>query len=608
MDMHMTIPSAPFGAAARVRGKAGANIDAEGRRGRGGTVKNLFLRQNRADGIHVRRRLSPALLVALVAAAALAGSAAIAGLSVQAAPAPPPATPAAPAPRSASAPAPVVWEGKTLFTLTARAGAFTPAERAAAITERLTKVAADILVNPVPSLSESEFGTDVVVGRTVLVTVLEADAQTAGLQRRELAASWSAAFAASLAENRDRYSLRSVALGGTQTLLGLLALVLLARWYKRLARRAVEAIDSGRAPFVRPVTAGTMVLASEERVREAMRGAVRVLHLVLLGGAVILWLSLAFATLPWTRGVARRAWDFVADPVWTFASAAIGFLPNIFALALIVVISRYVIRFLKFLFRELGEGRATIAGFEAEWAEPTAKIVSFLVVAFSAVMAFPYLPGSGSDAFKSISLFLGVLFSLASSGAVSNLVAGTLLTYTGAFRLGDRVKIGDQVGDVVEKSLLVTRVRTRRNVEISLPNASVLSGAIVNYSAMARRGGVILSTTVTIGYDAPWRKVHDLLVSAAERTADVLKEPRPFVLQTSLNDFHVSYEINAYITDSRKWDDILSRLHAAIQDAFNEAGVEIMSPGFMALRDGNTVTIPDADKPSGYEAPAFRIR
>lgn len=516
-------------------------------------------------------------------------------------------TSGAPASPAAAPPAPVSRDGKTLFTISTRAGSFTPAERAAAVTSRLAQVASDILVDSRPAYSESEFGTGVTVGGVVLVTVLEADAQAAGLPRAELAKRWGAALEASLLQSRESYSLRSVAVGGVETLAALLAFVALVFWTRRLAARAVDAIEQGRTTFVRPVKAGTVVFASEERVRETLRGAVRALRLALLACGFLLWLSVAFVALPWTQGIARRAWLFVADPVSTFFSAALGFLPNLFALALIVVIARTLIRFLGFLFRELGEGRATIAGFEPEWARPTAKIASFLVIAFAAVMAFPYLPGSGSEAFKSVSLFLGVLFSLASSGAVANVVAGTLLDYTRAFRLGDRVRIGEQVGDVIEKSLLVTRIRTWRNVEISVPNAAVLSGPIVNYSSMSRKGGVILSTTVTIGYDAPWRTVHELLVAAARSTERVLAEPAPFVLQTSLNDFHVSYEINAYIDDSHYWDETLSRLHAAIQDRFNEAGVEIMSPGFTALRDGNTVTIPEPQRPKGYDAPGFRL-
>jgi small-conductance mechanosensitive channel len=231
-----------------------------------------------------------------------------------------------------------------------------------------------------------------------------------------------------------------------------------------------------------------------------------------------------------------------------------------------------------------------------------------VAVVFAMVVVFPYLPGGQSEAFKGVSIFLGVLLSLGSSSAVSNVLAGLVLTYMRPFHTGDRVKIADCAGDVLEKTLLVTRIRTIKNVEVVIPNAAILGTQILNYSALARSRGLILNTTVTIGYDAPWRTVHNLLIRAALRTEGVLTDPMPFVLETSLNDFHISYELNSYTDRANEMQDIYSRLHAAIQDSFNEAGVEIMSPTFYALRDGNSVTIPADHRPVDYETPAFRIK
>jgi len=224
------------------------------------------------------------------------------------------------------------------------------------------------------------------------------------------------------------------------------------------------------------------------------------------------------------------------------------------------------------------------------------------------VAAYPYIPGSSSPAFQGISVFLGLLISLSSSAAIGNIVSGTVLTYTGGFRLDDRVKIGDTIGDIVETSMLVTKIRTIKNVVVSIPNAVVLSSPMVNYSALARQEGLILHTGVTIGYDAPWRQVHELLITAARRTRGIVETPAPFVLQTALNDFYVAYEINAYTHEPQRMVQIYSDLHANIQDAFNEAGVEIMSPHYGALRDGNTIAIPGDYVAPGYEAPAFRVQ
>ena len=266
------------------------------------------------------------------------------------------------------------------------------------------------------------------------------------------------------------------------------------------------------------------------------------------------------------------------------------------------------IQLVKLFFSQIQHGRVVFSNFPAEWADPTYKIVRVLLVAFGVVVAFPYLPASDSAAFAGVSVFMGVLFSLASSSALSNMIAGIVLTYTGAFRLGDRVKLGDSFGDIVETSLLATHIRTIKNEDITIPNSVVLGSSTINYSRSAGTLGLILHTSVTIGYDAPWRKVHDLLIEAALATQGVLHQPRPFVWQTALNDFYVTYEINAYTNVPRDMIDIYAALHARIQDSFYAAGVEIMSPHYTSLRDGNTVAIPEALRPPGYKAPAFRVQ
>jgi small-conductance mechanosensitive channel len=222
-------------------------------------------------------------------------------------------------------------------------------------------------------------------------------------------------------------------------------------------------------------------------------------------------------------------------------------------------------------------------------------------------MLYPYLPGSQSEAFKGVSIFVGVLFSLGSTSAVSNIFAGLSLTYMRAYRVGDRIKIGETVGDVIEMKLYGTRIRTIKNVDIVISNSQILQGHIVNYSAQARIRGLILNTSVTIGYDAPWRVIHQLLVDAALKTRDILKNPAPFIFQTALNDFYITYELNAYTDQAQFMARIYSELHQNIQDTFNEAGMEIMSAHYMHLRDGNRTAIPDPYLPKDYEPRALRV-
>jgi len=223
------------------------------------------------------------------------------------------------------------------------------------------------------------------------------------------------------------------------------------------------------------------------------------------------------------------------------------------------------------------------------------------------VLISPYLPGFGSPAFQGLSIFFGVLLSLGSTATVANVVAGVAITYMRPFKVGDRVKIADTVGDVIEKTLLITRVRTIKNVEVTIPNSMVLGSHMINYGALADEDGLILHTSVTIGYDVPWKKVHGLLIDAAHATKNVLREPAPFVLQTSLNDYSVAYELNVYTAKANALLGSLSELHQNIQDKFNEASVEIMSPSYAALRDGNQLTLPEDYLPRTSSPKGFKI-
>ena len=269
---------------------------------------------------------------------------------------------------------------------------------------------------------------------------------------------------------------------------------------------------------------------------------------------------------------------------------------------------KYVIRFVRYIFHEIEAEKLKLSGFHADWAMPTYSIVKFLLYAFMFVLIFPYLPGSDSNIFKGVSVFIGVLFSLGSSSAIANMVAGLVITYMRPFKIGDRIKIGDVTGDVVEKTLLVTRIRTIKNEVITIPNSSVLNGNTTNYSSEAIEKGLIIHTTVTIGYDVPWKDMHQALIDAALRTNLILDEPKPFVLQTSLEDFYVSYQINAYTREAGKQALIYSNLHQNIQDVCNERGIEILSPHYRAARDGNMTTIPADYLPNDYKSPSFNVK
>lgn len=390
----------------------------------------------------------------------------------------------------------------------------------------------------------------------------------------------------------DPAALKALAWGG------LLALVLTAvfvaafrllnaaydRWAPALEAWARKNLPSLRVQSIEFVPA--------ERLADALVSVVYALYLAAAALLVYLYLPTVLGLFPWTKGLSQQLFGYILDPVRSVLRAVVAFIPNLIFIAVIWAFFHYALRALHAVFREVSRERIRFPGFYPEWAEPTFQIVRFLSWAFALVVVFPYLPGSDSPAFQGISVFLGVLLSLGSGSAVANAVAGVIITYMRPFKLGDRVRIGDAVGDVIEKTLLVTRLRTIKNVEVTIPNAIALSGSILNYSAFAKEGGLILNTAVTIGYDAPWPKVHELLIGAARKTEGILAAPAPFVLQTLLGDFSVKYELNAHTDRPNDMAALYSALHQSVQDAFAAAGVEIMSPVFEVHRTEPKSTVP----------------
>ena len=232
-----------------------------------------------------------------------------------------------------------------------------------------------------------------------------------------------------------------------------------------------------------------------------------------------------------------------------------------------------------------------------------------LIIALTLATIFPLLPGAKSPAFRGISIFAGALFTLGGASTIANLVGGFIIIYTRAFQIGDRVQVGDVIGIILEKTILSTRIRTAKNEIVTIPNANLITTNIKNFSTAYRdiNQPIILHTVVTLGYDVPWRDVHRILKEAALLSPSILKDPAPFVLQTSLGDFSVSYELNAYTEQPSMMPEIYSELHQNIQDKCNKAGIEILSPQYSAVRDGNQNTMPEKYLPKDYQAPGFQI-
>jgi small-conductance mechanosensitive channel len=503
----------------------------------------------------------------------------------------------------------VVLEGKPLFAVQEKILSLTPEDRASLISSRLTRLARNPLFKPETITTiAGETTTDIVAGEMIIMSVTEKDAEIAAKPREDLAKEYAELIRAAIEKTSYDYSIRSIVIGALYALLATAVLVFILIGITRLFPRLVERINSYKGTKIRTIRFQSLELLHEERIVAFLISLAKGFRILLILVLLYIYVPLVFSFFPWTRGYSTKLFEYFLLPLEKIWAAVSSYLPNIFYIAIIVAITHFAIKFFRFFFAQIENKTIIIPGFFSEWADASFKIVRFLVIAFAAVVAFPYLPGAESPAFKGISVFLGVLFSLGSTSAVANVVAGVILTYMRAFKLGDRVKIADTMGDIVEKNLLVTRIRTIKNVDITIPNAMVLGTHIINYSSSAKDYGLILHTSVTIGYDAPWRTVHELLIEAAKSTENILELPAPFVFQTSLDDFYVSYELNAYTEKPSIMAKIYSDLHQNIQEKFNEAGVEIMSPHYAQIRDGNRTTTPSEYLPAGYEPGAIRIK
>lgn len=509
----------------------------------------------------------------------------------------------------AAAEAPVVYHGEPLFTLHQKVGSFTPQDRASAIEGRLTQIAK----NPFSDLdafavADTEHGTDITLGGLVLLTVTDGDARPVGRNRQDLAREYAAKIRAALHKARKDFSLETLLMEGALAVAATAVLVTILMLLHKLFPKAYDRIGQWRGTYLTAIKIQRVEVVSAETITNQVIAGAKGLRFVLTLVLLYVYLTTVLGLFPWTRRLATTLVQAVVTTLTTIGQTFLGALPNLAAIIVIIMVTRYIIKLIQMVFNGIERGAITFAGFHRDWANPTFKIVRFLAIAFAVIAIFPYIPGSQSEAFRGVSVFLGVLFSLGSAGAVSNAIAGIILTYMRPFQLGDRVKIADTVGDVIEKTLLVSRIRTIKNVDITIPNSLVLGAHIINYSSTSMTAPpLILNTSVTIGYDAPWRTVHELLKKAALATRSILSDPEPFVLQTALNDFYVTYEVNAYTGAPNQMAAIYSDLHQNIQDAFNEAGVEIMSPHYSQVRDGNKTTVPEQYLPKSYHAPAFRI-
>ena len=501
------------------------------------------------------------------------------------------------------------FEEDTLFLIYNRLGSFSPQERANAITARIQRLPDNIeFYADSLKVAVSEATVDVIYGNQNIVSVTDIDALWFETTPLELATGYKTLISDAVVAYKEEHSLTNLLKSIGLAVLVLIVIGLIVKYVLRLFRWTALKIQRQKNKRLKTLTVKNYTVLDTERQVHVLLLLNRIVKWTTVLVAIYVALPVIFGFFPQTEAFAHELFGYIINPIKGIFLAVWNYLPNIFAIVVIIVVFRLLLKFLHFLKVEIAEGRLSFNGFYPDWANPTYQLVRVLVIAFAFVVIFPYLPGSNSPVFQGISVFLGFLFTFGSAGSLSNVIAGLVLTYMRLFKIGDRVKIGDIVGDVIEKSSLVTRVRTPKNEIISIPNSTVMSSHTINYSSDAPEKGLIIHTTVTIGYDVPWKDMHQTLIDAALRTELVLKDPQPFVLQTSLEDFYVAYQINAYIREANKQATIYSNLHQNIQDVCNENGIEILSPHYRAARDGNQSTIPADYLPKDYEAPGFNVK
>lgn len=496
----------------------------------------------------------------------------------------------------------------TLFVIRTNLGVYTPTERALTIRKRLDRLyEGDGFKPDALTMVAGENTYDIVYQGIPLLSVTIRDAELAGVDQAELATLYMKRIKHSVETTRAQRNIWVilVRIGLVLLVIGLAWLVfwLIGRGYKRL----YLFMDRHKAKWLKDLSFKDYTFLTADQEMGVVLFLVRTSRWVIYAVLLYITLPVMFSIFPFSRGWADTLFNLIWSP---FKGMLVGFwayLPKLFTILVIYFVFKYVIRFVHYIFSEIESGKLRLSGFHADWAMPTYSIVRFLLYAFAIVLIFPNLPGSDSDIFKGVSVFVGLLVSLGSSSAISNVVAGLVITYMRPFTTGDRITIGAVTGDVVEKTLLVTRIRTIKNELVTIPNAAVLSGNTTNYSTEAQERGLIIHTTVSIGYDVPWKQVHAALIEAAGRTTGMLAEPTPFVLQSSLDDFYVSYQLNGYTQSPSNQALLRSELHQHIQDVCNERGIEIMSPHYRAARDGNATAIPPDYVPKGYKAPGFKV-
>ena len=469
---------------------------------------------------------------------------------------------------------PVMVDGDTLFHLYSKKGGQSALQRAQETSELMEAIGKKINLDPNRVYIENtDVFSDIMYDTEVLVSFTDADAMWEGMSRDSLVANRKQIVVDKFRQMKRQYGIWRTVRSVLYCLLVLVAQFFLYRltcWGFAKIEKRIQGLKETK---IKAIKIQSYEILNTEKQVALLLVANRIVKWIVVLLQLLISLPIIFGIFPSTKGFALQLLDYFLVPIKKITFGVIGYIPNLISIIVIWYATKWLVRLARYVALEIENGNLKMKNFFPEWAMPTFHIVRILLYTFMIAMVYNYLPGSDSGVFQGISVFIGLIISLGSSTLIANLMAGLVITFMRPFRLGDRIKLNDTVGDIIEKTPLVTRVKTPKNEIVTVPNSFVMSSMTTNYSSSAQEYG--------------------LIIQAALATPHIEAEPRPFVLQTKLDDWYVVYQINAYTRHPELMAGIYSQLHANIQDIFHEAGIEVMSPHFMGVRQNDQAIMPD---------------
>ncbi|GJH40453.1 mechanosensitive ion channel protein MscS [Capnocytophaga sp. HP1101] len=480
---------------------------------------------------------------------------------------------------------PIVFEKDTLYYLYSSYGPYDVDTRVKYIEDKLKElyedpffIADSIKVKPLGDYLAVMYKEKAIAGITMVDALWENSTQS------ELANRYAQVIKNTIVKHKEQNSVKSILIRLGELCLVLFIAFVLVWAINRLFRFLKRLAINSEHRFLTGIRIRNYELIKKRRVVKVLVKILAILRIVFLLFLIMTIIPLIFDIFPSTQYLSKIIVQWISEPIKDIGKAIIGYLPHLFNIVVIVIITRYVLKVLRFFTLEIERGILKIKGFHPEWAHITYVLVRMMLWVLALVIMFPHLPGSDSDAFKGISVFLGVLISLGSSSAISNAIAGVVISYMRPFQVGDWIKSGDIIGAVIEKNALVTRLKTINNEDITIPNSAILSGATMNFTSIGKEMGLALNVRVKVRYDYSDNLVEELLIEAALKTNGISPKPHPYIFQISLDELNAVYELNAYTFEPEHMYFIKSDLAKNIQSTFRQANVEIFSTQYIEIK------------------------